>query len=664
MRAFAVAVAAGTLIASAWAQPAANPGTPDQASPAAPVPPPPPIDPNAKAASIVVMSITGSVGYKAPGATKAKGGVKVGDVLALGGEVVTGVSGQVQIRVGDQHSFIVDSNSRVILREAALTNDRATTEVGLPMGRVKFDVTSATRANDVKITAPDATLAIKGTSGAMEVRPGFPTLAYGGAFNRGNFDVRYRGSIVANVERQARTDSVFIDPAENQENALFVEIGDDRAREFDERRFVRRFTRLFQLVFGEANPQGLGIPPAITGLFQLDEATGTIGIFDPVSGYTPFLDLTGFDPNPEFLGNALGVNPRTQATTFLRLEQNGSMARLLSIDIDGVDTAFNTVATFDLTNISATISGLAQLDNRLYTNLSPDDENFDVLGRLEFGPNRIQPVMNLGIPFDSGLGVLSGRGTVLTVGRLADTGITNGTPGVLGANAALLELDPRNNYLRSAFSDVNDDFAFDPFGTFVLDPFVDPSFAVITNQDVTGLARFAVTPGSFVGVTQDVLVLGITVNALVDGLPTTLSITYNTQASNTPGDPRVFVITSSPTPVRDLASELRVTPQAPRALASAPGFPIDTSLPALFAQLAYSQQALNSGVVERLARNQILETARDPIGCANSGALGGLGTPLQTYVDTRAGMGAAITAFRMGLPANHPCLAAPGRRRG
>lgn len=615
---------------------------------------------------IKVIGLVGRAGYKPVGAAKAKS-ITLGQVLEEGGEIQTPPRAQVQIQLGDQHTFIVDENSRVILREAVIKGEKATSNLGVPYGRVRFDITSARLANDVKIVAPDATLAIKGTSGAMEVRPGFPTLAYGGDFNRGIFDVSFRNQRVASVTRQDRTDAKTPDPAENSSQNQYVEIGDNRSRENDERRFVRRSPRLFQQIFGDTNPQGLGIPPAITGLFVLDEGLGTLSIFDPVAGLTPFLDVTGFNASATSVGSALGVNPRNGATTFLRLEQGGDNATLLALDIDGTDTAFNASANFNLNTAGpgrgARLSGLAQLGNQLFTNVTPLEANFTTISHLLPASGQIVPVMDFGTRLDDGLGTVSSRGTLLVAGRLPFTGLSNGSAGILGSDAMVLEVDPRANYLRQAFSDLNGDFAFDPFGTFVLDPNVDPSFATITDQNVTGLARFDVTPGSFVGVTRDVLVLGLTVQANVDGTPTTLTVTYNTDASNQPGDPRVFVINSTAAQIRDLASESRRDLAPPPNLAPRPGFAYDPSIPTLFADLAYSQQALGSGVVERLARNVILDTARNPAACANSNAINALSNNLQTYIDTRAGMGAAITAFRMGLPTNHPCLAVQARRR-
>jgi len=618
---------------------------------------------------IKVIGIVGRAGYSAPGTTR-KLAISLGQILEEGGEVQTSRGGQIQVQIGDQHTFIVDELSKVILREAVVKGGKATSGLGLPYGRVRFDVTSARLANDVKIVAPDATLAIKGTTGAMEVRPGFPTLAYGGEFNRGIFDVSFRNQRTASVTRRDRTDANTPDPADNSSQDQYVEVGDNRTRDRDERRFVRRSPRLFQQVFGDTNPQGIGLPPAITGLFVLDESLGTLSIFDPVGGLTPFLDVTGFNAGAAHVGSALAVNPRNSATTFLRLEQSGNNASLLALDIDGTDTSFNSVANFDLMTAGpgsgSRLAGLAQLGNRLFTNVTPDDASFTTISRLLPGSGQIDPVMNFGTLLDDGLGAVTSRGTLLVAGRLPFTGLSNGSAGVLGADGMLLEVDPRVNYLRQAFSDVTGDFAFDPSGTFVLDPFVDPSFATITDQNVTGLARFNVTPGSFAGVTRDVLVLALTIEAIVDGTPTTLTVTYNTEATNQPGDPRVFVINSTTSQIRDLASEARRDLAPPPNLAPRPSFAFDTSIPTLFADMAYSQQALSSGVVERLARNVVLATAVNPGACANSNAINSLNTNLLTYIDTRAGMGAAITAFRNGLPSNHPCRCpsmGPRRRR-
>jgi len=212
---------------------------------------------------IVVVSLSGKAGYAPPGQTKAKAIKSIGEILAEGGEIRTAAGGQVQIRIGDQHLFTVDELSRIVIRAAAITEGKAKSDLGVPYGRVRFDITSASLANDVTITAPDATLAVKGTIGGMAVRPGFPTQAFGGPTNRGQFTVTYQGNRTATVDQQQATNAQTPDPAQVEQQSTFVEVGDSRARDSDEATFVQGQTTVGQVTL-DSNPTPNVPPPPPT----------------------------------------------------------------------------------------------------------------------------------------------------------------------------------------------------------------------------------------------------------------------------------------------------------------------------------------------------------------------------------------------------------------
>jgi len=122
---------------------------------------------------IVVRAVKGKVLYRNTPDAERKQAAQ-GDVLTEGTEISTTVNSAIELQVGVGQVFTIDRLTRIIIREAIASQGKETTKVAVPYGRVKFDVSSATVANDVQIQSPDATLAVKGTSGGMEVSPGFP----------------------------------------------------------------------------------------------------------------------------------------------------------------------------------------------------------------------------------------------------------------------------------------------------------------------------------------------------------------------------------------------------------------------------------------------------------------------------------------------------------
>ncbi|MBL8758089.1 MAG: FecR domain-containing protein, partial [Phycisphaerae bacterium] len=118
--------------------------------------------PASAATQASIVAFEGKVRYRL-GADKEWLPAKVGAILAEGAEVETGLRSAIQIRIGTGQVLTIDRASRVAIREAIARAGTEKTTVDLPYGRVKFEVSSASVANDVKIQAPDATLAVKGT---------------------------------------------------------------------------------------------------------------------------------------------------------------------------------------------------------------------------------------------------------------------------------------------------------------------------------------------------------------------------------------------------------------------------------------------------------------------------------------------------------------------
>ncbi|MGQ0627608.1 MAG: FecR domain-containing protein, partial [Phycisphaerales bacterium] len=664
---------AGTALAR---QDAAKPVDPPATTPAEAAPAQPVVTPSTDGASrpadatptpIVVKAVQGSVALSMEKKGSRKR-VKAGDVIPEGAYIFTGRDGRVQIQVGIGQVFTIDSLSEVRLSEAIATQGKEKTTVDMPYGRVKFDVTSTAIANDVQIASPDTTLAVKGTSGGMEVVQGFPTFAFGGETNSGRFTITFPQRVVATIVGSEGANSDSPDPAALAAQGSYVEVGDGLSRFGDEIEFVFDFNTVFQRVFGVGDTQGIGIAPALTGTFVYDEESGNIILFDPFPDDPEAEPLiagtpTNFNPEAAFVGSALRRTPA--GTQFLRLESDGSSSsRLLGFILGFGERPATQLATF-----STVLNGLATLGDSIYSVEYPVGEvsaptgigTFHVERLVSLNPamGTVHGSMQFGTPLEGGLGAFTSRGTLLVAGRLPEfTNLSNGNAGYLGANAMILEVDPRINFLSRALSDVTDDFAVVDFDTILPDD-LNPLFkASITNQTVTGMSQSRATFGGGVGVGSNNFVLQINLRANVDGTPRDISLILNGDSARVPGDVPLRLVGPSPQSVRDFATET-ATPAGSVLLGAAPAH-VDGFIPTLFGQMAYSELALASGVVERLARNAILSTAVSPFDCMVSLDLNNLAGFLANHTMQRSGMGASIFDLRAGLPNGHPCLA-PGQ---
>lgn len=272
--------------ASAASAPAAGPSASSTGveSNAAPVLPPRRAD---------VVRLSGKVRHRLPSAGEQPGAwllTKVGDELPEGAELETGIRSSVELRVkasdaadsapGAGQVFTIDRASRVLLREMLRVERTDKTTVDLPYGRVKFDVTSATIANDVQIQAPDACLAVKGTRGLIDVAAGHPTEARGIEGNTGVFEVRFGArlagagagagarpgagnhAVIATVRGRESVDQGAPTAAGLALRAGTIDPGASHARQGDERRAVHRLPG-GALGLPPGRNSGLPRPPAI-----------------------------------------------------------------------------------------------------------------------------------------------------------------------------------------------------------------------------------------------------------------------------------------------------------------------------------------------------------------------------------------------------------------
>ncbi|MGD9689369.1 MAG: hypothetical protein AB7K52_07830 [Phycisphaerales bacterium] len=592
------------------------------------------------ATPIVVRAVKGRVSHRLlPDGARTT--TKAGDVLSEGAEITTGINSAIEIQIGAGQVFVIDRVSRVILREAISNIGVEKTTLAVPYGRVQFEVATATVANDVQIQAPDATLAVKGTLGGLEVSPGFPTLGFGGDLNRGVFDVAFEQNIIATFRANERASRKIPNTARYTLEEQFVDINDLWSHEGDEQFIIRDFqTNLFLLLEINIRERDRNQP---LDLFFLDEDSLDLYRADIFGSGGRLGPTLGADP---FSGNGLALIVDQEGSFLFRLEdQKGPI--LFVLDLNDPERIFNFV---DFISSDGPLRGLGAIGGDLYTVESNSgfggSDTINIItseeGSLGFGLFA-DPVMDLGVQFEGDFAGVTGAGTLVVAGRLPSiNGFSNGTPGILGDDAVIFTVDPRVNYLRGAVSDLTADFE-------ILDStIVEAGLAIDSIDQVTGIALVSSPAGD--------PILVVTTRATVNGVPgVTLFNVFRIQDD---GQTRLSSVGRSAFTINALASETGGSPPGQPDLAIAPSpSEIDDSAGELFAELAYSQAAVDSGVVERLIANQIVQTAMDPTGCAASMELATqLAAAISAHIDQRFGAGAAMFDFRLGLPPAHPCL--------
>ncbi len=507
--------------------------------------------PTANSVPIFVRAVEGKVHFRerAGGALKK---VELGTVLPEGGEVLTGLKSIVQIQIGAGQVFTVDANSRIILREVVNLKGTEKTSIDMPYGRITFDVTSTQVSNDVKITAPDATLAVKGTSGGLSSRPGFEPLAFGGTLNRGLFDVTYENKITASISGSESSSGNAPSPAELVKTQQFVDPGDSNARDEQESEALQDQGTASNLLLNTPNNRVLGNEQ---GIFKPD------GI---LFGET-FLELTGngttavrrdlfgnVRPELTSLSGITGVfqggttyqlasnNYRTLLVVDNVFGVNGNTAYIRSLNLSNPGSGYQTVGQIEPTpNFGGfdqyTLYGLGVIENRLFSSgtgpglqqgqifelFVGDFGNFN--SPFGGGPQQqpISTVMGLNTQLENAMAAAPGRGTLFVMGSTPNLA----APG--GRDWTLFEVNPITATVVQTRTSANGSTDF-------------------SNQSGT-----LSTPGFNFG-----LMSVITGMAWVDGtlvlsgktiFNQNVTVYYNPDATNSAGDPRVRIVDGSGT---------------------------------------------------------------------------------------------------------------------
>ncbi|MBL0871644.1 MAG: FecR domain-containing protein [Phycisphaerales bacterium] len=506
--------------------------------------------PTPNSVPIFVRAVEGKVHFRerAGGALKK---VEIGTVLPEGGEVLTGLKSIVQIQIGAGQVFTVDANSRIILREVVNLKGTEKTSIDMPYGRITFDVTSTQVSNDVKITAPDATLAVKGTSGGLSSRPGFEPLAFGGTLNRGLFDVTYENKITASISGSESSTGNAPSPAELVKTQQFVDPGDSNGRDEQESQALQDQGVASNLLLNTPNNRVLGNEQ---GIFKPD---GTL------FGET-FLELTGNgatmvrrdlygNVRPE-LTSLSGITGVFQGGTTYQLASsshrtllvvdnvfgvNGNTAYIRSLNLSNPGGGYQTVGQIEPTpNFGGfdqyTLYGLGVIENRLFSSgtgpglqqgqifelFVGDFGNFN----SPFGTPQQQPistVMGLNTQLENAMAAAPGRGTLFVIGSTPN----QAAPG--GRDWTLYEVNPISATVVQTRTSANG------------------------STDFSNQAGTLSTPGFNFG-----LMSVITGMAWVDGTLVlsgktiynqNVTVYYNPDATNSAGDPRVRIVDGSGT---------------------------------------------------------------------------------------------------------------------
>lgn len=506
--------------------------------------------PAASAVPIFVRAVEGKVHFRerAGGALKK---VEIGTVLPEGGEVLTGLKSIVQIQIGAGQVFTVDANSRIILREVVNLQGTEKTSIDMPYGRITFDVTSTQVSNDVKITAPDATLAVKGTSGGLSSRPGFEPLAFGGTLNRGLFDVTYDNKITASISGSESSSGDAPSPAELVKTQAFVDPGDSNARDEQETQAIQDQGVASNLLLNTPNNRVLGNEQ---GIFRPD------GI---LFGET-FLELTGNgstmvrrdlfgNVRPE-LTSLSGITGVFQGGTTYQLSSNshrtllvvdnvfgvnGNTAYIRSLNLSNPGSGYQTVGQIEPTPTFGgfdqyTLYGLGVIENRLFSSGTgpglQQGQIFELFvgdfgyANSPFGGPQQQPistVLGLNTQLENAMAAAPGRGTLFVIGSAPNAG----APG--GRDWTLYEVNPISATVvqTRTSAGASTDFA-NQSGTLST-----PGFNFGLMSVITGMAW---VDGTLVLSGKTIFNQNVTVY-------------YSPDATNSPGDPRVRIVDGSGT---------------------------------------------------------------------------------------------------------------------
>ncbi|MGD9688240.1 MAG: FecR domain-containing protein [Phycisphaerales bacterium] len=595
--------------------------------------------PQAGKTPAVIVAFEGKVQYRL-GADKEWQNATVGALLSEGAELNTGLRSAVQVKIGVGQVLTIDRISRVLLREAVARAGTEKTTVELPYGRVKFDVASATVANDVQIQAPDATLAVKGTTGLMEVTAGQPTMAMGGAENTGTIAVAYDASgTTSEITSDEASDADNPDPAQSELTSTQLDTSDTSARSGDESQqvanspgggqSVRLATSGGTQVARAAPPLNQG-PRDLTFIFDNPSDEELQLVRRPALGGERIVLRSGslfdgsFNFNDGGASLALGSNASGTGIEVFRLESFSGGWRLLGLDLTQMDSVFQVRASDP--GASNPVFGLATIGNRFFASTFNSQAGLQshTIVEMMLGSPTLTPRMLL--PFDS---VGSDAGGITERGTMVLFGAQGSSSEFIGGS--IFEVDPRSNYVLRASG-----------------PLVTGS----TTMFEDGTTASSLLGGQVIGLS----VASGLVFAQVETEFGMFLVTINATAAGTTLNPTIVRVQAFGGRLPGLASETRGNAPGPLNLPMGSGT-VDPGLPTLFAAMGFGPLAVTSESFRLMVAGQVIASSVDPVACASTNILfTGLQNFLAGRINVQNGVGLAVNDFRLMLPLGHPCL--------
>lgn len=272
-------------------------------------------------------------------------------------------------------------------------------------------------------------------------------------------------------------------------------------------------------------------------------------------------------------------------------------------------------------------------------------------------PNNLVTLMDFQVPLEGAIAGATERGSLFVVANIAETFTFDTARNTRGETPpfyrAIIEFDPRANYIANAWGgqDLEDDT-----GTIIDD---DLSGAILTSlTDYQSPVRGAAfTGGKLVLTTIPAFDGG---GAAREGAPVPQLVYFDPEADGDEDEPHVARIEAAGDFLSALGEANNIVasvPPPPALLQDTHTDPMNlANVNEYFSKVAYSQQALNSGVVKRIFEKHFLETALDANQCRQSMLFTtNLPGELQANVGYQNGFGRTAYNLRAPLDQSHPC---------
>lgn len=262
----------------------------------------------------------------------------------------------------------------------------------------------------------------------------------------------------------------------------------------------------------------------------------------------------------------------------------------------------------------------------------------------------LRDVMNFTFDLGGALASAHDRGVVFLTGQVSPLpGMPPSTNFLM--NQAVIAFDPRpiSLYVQNTWWGSGGSFQ------------VTPDTSVAPTLDVSKL----VSTQDFTGAAYDAGRLTLTGRAgtSTPGQAVDFELVFNPGATGATGDPRITKIGPSKGNIVGLSEISNGVPIAPPVLDASPGGIDTTTINAIFARMAYSPQALQSGAIQAAFTRHFVNTAINPAACFNDPLVAMIPQKLLQNANKTFGIGRTSFDLRNPggnpLPPAHPCSPNP-----